>query len=497
MHDAAGRVLGRTALMLALAAGRKADAAVELLLARGASVRARDVIEGWLPLHHAAAADNWAAVRLLVKSHRAWVDARAANGATALAVAAAAGCHEACLELLEVGADANALDKSSRPPLALAVANRRWATAEALLRHADATPLSAAAAVGLDRALSAQQPAGAPPETGPSRIDSAASAPAENVRGADRAAAAPGVAAHGLRCQPDAAGRTALHDLVDAARECAAQLAASKAAGKHRAQMEAERDWMALLRVLGLMLRGPALEPGVLDAVDSGCGLTAAGMAAQHGSELSAVAMMLSAAAADAAARQRAAAYAGAPAALGRKNGRLLNRRTSTEPVLGSTPRMTPATAALARALSLSAIVESPSASGRWTDDEGKGGSGRGGSGHGRPLAVRTGLDSGSSSGESPLASAAASVVAAFLRNAPVVPEESMREGEREGEDEELNDSATGPRGHRVQGGGVARGDSWTSIGAPSSEAKEVKGGAFAEPVDDSARGNLHSAVAT
>lgn len=97
-----------TPLHIAIVEGRSFKS-VKLLLKSGADANAKQGQSG-SPLHLAAAAEG-GIVRLLLE-HGAKVDARMANGSTALMIAAERGCDDAVEVLLEYGADVRAKDRN-------------------------------------------------------------------------------------------------------------------------------------------------------------------------------------------------------------------------------------------------------------------------------------------------------------------------------------------------------------------------------------------------
>jgi ankyrin repeat protein len=85
---------------LMLAALKKQEALVQLLIQRGADVNR----PGWTPLHYAATTGHVAIIRMLLE-HHAYIDAESPNGTTPLMMAAHYGTPEATKLLLEEGAD--------------------------------------------------------------------------------------------------------------------------------------------------------------------------------------------------------------------------------------------------------------------------------------------------------------------------------------------------------------------------------------------------------
>ena len=90
--------VGESALMMAALKGNLA--AAKVLVERGSPLQH----EGWAPLHYAASAPDEQVLRLLLDRGVA-LDARAANGSTALMMAATYGSEASVKLLLERGAD--------------------------------------------------------------------------------------------------------------------------------------------------------------------------------------------------------------------------------------------------------------------------------------------------------------------------------------------------------------------------------------------------------
>ena len=128
--------LGSNALHLAVARGDRA--AVELFLAHGAAIEARNVGEQ-TPLHLAAIMQRPEMARLLL-AHGAAVDARSKIEQTPLHHATLRGDRATMQLLLEHHADVAALDREGNTPADLAAAHQDQKSVELLLAHGAAQP---------------------------------------------------------------------------------------------------------------------------------------------------------------------------------------------------------------------------------------------------------------------------------------------------------------------------------------------------------------------
>jgi ankyrin repeat protein len=115
--NARDAALGRTPLFHAVTLPERNTAIAELLLARGANVRARDQ-DGQTPLHAAAISGNDAQMRVLL-DHEADIDARDAGGKTPLHNAVIVGRIDAASFLVSQGADVHICDRYGQEPLHL------------------------------------------------------------------------------------------------------------------------------------------------------------------------------------------------------------------------------------------------------------------------------------------------------------------------------------------------------------------------------------------
>ena len=114
--DAGGDYSAMTPLMWAV--NNRHPDVMELLLARGANLEARDSC-GWTAIIQAASHGRTSAVEILFLNG-AEVNARADNGVTALMKTAVGGHVATALVLLDMGADVNAADKSGETALMFA-----------------------------------------------------------------------------------------------------------------------------------------------------------------------------------------------------------------------------------------------------------------------------------------------------------------------------------------------------------------------------------------
>jgi Ankyrin repeats (3 copies) len=115
--NARDTALGRTPLFHAVALPERKPAIAELLLARGADVRAHGR-EGETPLHVAAISGNEAQMRVLL-DHRAEIDARDASGKTPLHNAATLARIDAASFLVSRGADVSLRNRNGETSLHL------------------------------------------------------------------------------------------------------------------------------------------------------------------------------------------------------------------------------------------------------------------------------------------------------------------------------------------------------------------------------------------
>lgn len=120
---------GETALMLA--ALRGSVEWCQRLIEKGARVNR----EGWTPLHYAASGTNAKVISLLL-DRGAKIDAAAANGATALMMAASYGSEDAVVLLLARGANAGLRDMRNQSAADFALGSGRAPLASTLQQAA-------------------------------------------------------------------------------------------------------------------------------------------------------------------------------------------------------------------------------------------------------------------------------------------------------------------------------------------------------------------------
>ena len=156
---------------LHLAAAKGHVDACALLIKHGADVQRRTRVTKQMPLHHAVRHDHSRVVAFLL-DHGAPVNAKAAGGYTALAVAAHFGSAQSMRLLLQRGASVHSLSKREQyTPLHIAMTTRHMLTSLQLIEHADTdhnavdlkgrTPLHVAAQFGNMAAVVALVRAGA------------------------------------------------------------------------------------------------------------------------------------------------------------------------------------------------------------------------------------------------------------------------------------------------------------------------------------------------
>lgn len=117
----------------------KDSKAVASLLERGANPLAKDD-NGWCAFHYAVRADSKRVMRELIQCKKVinnpeGVDQKTNNGATPLHFASSTGMKTMAKELLNAGADKNAVDNHNRSPLFVAVEKNRIDMVELLLDH--------------------------------------------------------------------------------------------------------------------------------------------------------------------------------------------------------------------------------------------------------------------------------------------------------------------------------------------------------------------------
>ena len=121
-------------------AQRGAVPAVQLLIARGADVNAKDSFRGQTPLMWAAAENHADLVKVLLAAGAA-VDARSNGNFTALVFAVRQDAREAVRLLVAAGADVNLTGPNAQDVLRLAITNRHY-TLAAMLLDAGARPMT-------------------------------------------------------------------------------------------------------------------------------------------------------------------------------------------------------------------------------------------------------------------------------------------------------------------------------------------------------------------